>query len=60
MSVQEPPCPECRNHDQVASYVVDERSHQKTQTGGLIVNFSDEPVLKWSCKRCGKDFSTPA
>jgi hypothetical protein len=60
MSVQEPACPECRNQDQVASYLVDERSREKTQTGGIVVSFSDEPIQKWSCKRCGTNFSTPA
>lgn len=60
MSSEKPNCPECSNHDQVTSYVSDERSRQKTQLDRVTINTSEEPVQKWSCKRCGSHFSTPA
>lgn len=60
MSLEIPTCPECNNCDQVTSYVADERSRQKTQLDGVTINTSEERVQKWSCKRCGSHFSTPA
>jgi hypothetical protein len=60
MSLENPICPECRNHDQVTSYVADEKSRQITQLDRVTVNTTEEPVQKWSCKRCGCYFSTPA
>jgi ribosomal protein S27AE len=59
MSPNHPTCPECGNHDQVASQVIEIKSKQKTQTDGVIVNFSEEPKQRWSCKRCTCHFSTP-
>ncbi len=60
MPLKNPICPECSNDDQVASYVADERARQKTQLDGVTVNTSESPAQKWSCKRCGRHFSTPA
>ena len=60
MSLETPICPECRNRDQVASHFVDDHTKQKTQLDRVTINFPEEPVQKWSCKRCGSNFTVPA